>query len=64
MPQRTPSRWECGPDADEWAGDQGEALQAARHGENDYDYSGRSRSADGPYHAAEYFRLEGYREQW
>lgn len=56
--------WGDGPDTDEWASDRGEELQAARRGDNDYDYSGRSRSAAGPQHYADYARLEGWKEQW
>jgi hypothetical protein len=58
---KIPNKRDCGPDADEYAGDRGEARQAARRGDEDYSY-GRSRHADGPYHFAELSRMEGYPE--
>jgi len=61
---KIPPTWDCGPDADEYAGDRGEARQAVRRGDEEFDYSGRSRHAGGPYHAAEYFRLEGNFPEW
>jgi len=64
METRIPPKWDCGPDADEYGSERGEARQAVRRGDEDYSY-GRSRHADGPYHAAEYHRLEGGRyDEW
>jgi len=64
METRIPPRWDCGPDADEYAGDRGEQRQAIRRGDEDYDYTGRSRFADGPMHFAGLADMQGYREEW
>lgn len=60
MEKRIPPRWDCGPDADEYAGDLGEQQQA----DEEFDHSGSSRHADGPMHYAGYAALEGWKEQW
>jgi hypothetical protein len=60
---KIPSTWDCGPDADEYAGERGEARQAVRRGDEDYSY-GRSRHADGPMHFAGLADMSGYREEW
>jgi hypothetical protein len=55
--------WNDGATAEEYADERGEQRQAVRRGDEDYDY-GHSRHADGPYHAAEYFRLDGNYPEW
>lgn len=59
MAPKIPAKWDCGPDADEYASDRGEARQEI---DDEFDYSGRSRHAAGPYHFAELSRMEGYPE--
>jgi hypothetical protein len=61
---KIPATWDCGPDADEYAGDRGEARQAVRRGDEEYDYSGGSRWSRGPEHYSGYAAMEGWKEQW
>jgi hypothetical protein len=56
--------WNDGATKDEYADEQGEQRQAVRRGDEDYDYTRRSRHADGPYHFAGLADMSGYKETW